>query len=104
MMANISCAMPWTHHFTGNEIVLWEKCTSQEYEDFFYRELEIVKWIIYNKKSPCDGNFLSQKIASTLCIITVNQGLKMMSNSHGKAGKLTPEATLMKKWPLGTFS
>ena len=62
MMVNTSCAMPWTHHFTGKEIVLWEKCTSQEHKDFFYKELEIVRWIIYDDKSPCYGNIFWKKL------------------------------------------
>ena len=55
MMVNRSCSMPWTHHFIGSKIVLEEKCTSKEYEDFYYREQEIVKWITYNPLSPCNG-------------------------------------------------
>ena len=48
--------MPWTQHFIGSKMVPEEKCTSKEYEDFYNREHELVKWITYDTLSPCNGS------------------------------------------------
>ena len=47
--------MAWTHHFLGTEMVMGENCSPEEYKTFYYKEQEIVKWILYDQESPCKG-------------------------------------------------